>query len=230
MEQAIPLSTYGAQLSEDWRQELGDEISKDYFRLMMEYLHQEQCLGKIIYPEASQVFEAFRLTPFDQLKVVILGQDPYHGVGQAHGLSFSVLPGVTLPPSLRNIFIELKDDLGIDRTGNGCLNDWAEQGVLLLNTALTVEHGKAMSHQGIGWEKFTDAVIRKISTEKKGVVFILWGKFAARKETLIDKTKHYIFKSPHPSPLSAYQGFWGSNPFSKTNELLAKEGLCPIEW
>lgn len=230
MEQPTQHSVWMERFSPDWRREIGAEMNKDYFQQLLHFLHQEKLSGKVIYPHASQVFDAFHLTSFEKLKVVILGQDPYHGYGQAHGLSFSVQPGVPLPPSLRNIYKELQSDLGIDRGNNGCLSDWAEQGVLLLNASLTVEQGKAMSHQGIGWQQFTDSVIKKVSTSKKGIVFILWGRFAGQKEGLIDKESHYILKSAHPSPLSAYNGFFGSKPFSKTNELLEKECLSPIKW
>lgn len=218
------------RFSPDWLSEIENELHKDYLKEVLSFLHQEKLSGKIIYPQASQVFNAFYLTPFNKIKVVILGQDPYHGYGQAHGLSFSVQQGVALPPSLRNIYKELKDDLGIERGNNGCLSDWAEQGVLMLNSSLTVEQGKPMSHQKIGWEIFTDEVIRKISVDRKGIIFILWGRFASQKEPLIDHQKHYILKSAHPSPLSAFNGFLGSKPFSQTNRLLEKECLGTIHW
>lgn len=230
MEQITALSGLMKKVSADWRKKIEVEMNQEYFQQLLKFLDQERLSGKTIYPHAAQIFEAFQLTSFENLKAVIIGQDPYHGYGQANGLSFSVQPGVPLPPSLRNIYKELKEDLGTDRGVNGCLNDWAEQGVLLLNASLTVEEGKAMSHQGIGWQRFTDAVIRKISEGKKGVVFILWGRFAGQKETLINSKKHFILKAAHPSPLSAYNGFFGSRPFSKTNDLLEKECLCPIKW
>jgi len=223
-------TTWIDRFSPDWRAEIETEIKQPYFREMFHFLHQEKLSGKIIYPHAAQVFNAFHLTPFHQIKAVILGQDPYHGYQQAHGLSFSVQPGIALPPSLRNIYQELKEDVGVDRGNNGCLTDWAEQGVLMLNASLTVEQGKAGSHQGIGWHQFTDTVIQKISKDKKGVVFILWGRFAGQKEALIDRQKHHILKSPHPSPFSAHNGFFGSRPFSKTNTFLEQEGLNPICW
>lgn len=230
MEEKIRQKAWMGRFSPDWLNEIGDELNKEYFRQILHLLHQEKLSGKVIYPQASQVFDAFHLTSFQKLKVVIIGQDPYHEFGQAHGLSFSVQQGVALPPSLKNIYKELKDDLGIDRGNNGCLHDWAEQGVLLLNASLTVEQGKAMSHQKIGWQRFTDEVIRKVSEDKKGVVFILWGRFAGQKEALIDQQKHFILKSAHPSPLSAHSGFFGSRPFSKTNALLEKGCLTPIKW
>lgn len=230
MEQEIKQAKWLKDFPPDWLPEVEEEMKKDYFKKILTFLHQEKLSGKVIYPHPSLVFNAFYLTAFSQLKVVILGQDPYHGYGQAHGLAFSVQKGVPLPPSLKNIYKELKEDLGIDRGNNGCLSDWAEQGVLLLNAALTVEQGNPMSHQKIGWESFTDEIIRKISKDKKGIVFILWGRFAGQKATFIDSQKHFILQSAHPSPLSAFNGFFGSKPFSKTNQLLQKECLSPINW
>lgn len=230
MEQTKAIPAWLEKFSSGWSNVIGAEMQKDYFREMLQFLHQEKLSGKIIYPDAAQIFDAFHLTPFDKLKVVILGQDPYHGYGQAHGLSFSVQPGTPLPPSLRNIYKELKTDLNIDRGSNGSLKDWAQQGVLLLNASLTVEQGRAMSHQKIGWQQFTDKVIQKISDNKEQVVFILWGRFAGQKESLIDTTRHFIIKSAHPSPLSAHNGFLGSKPFSKTNQLLQETKQQPIHW
>jgi uracil-DNA glycosylase len=213
-----------------WKKLLSREFEMPYFQDILQFLKQEKAAGKIIYPEAGSILNAFQLTPLDQVKVVIIGQDPYHGAGQAHGLAFSVQPGLTLPPSLQNIFKELKSDLGIEKGTNGTLENWARQGLLLLNASLTVESGKAMSHQNIGWSKFTDSVIKKLSTEKKGLIFILWGRFAQQKEALIDTSKHFILKAAHPSPLSAHNGFFGSRPFSKVNKLLTQEGKEPINW
>ena len=183
-----------------------------------------------IYPRGSDIFNAFNFTPFEKIKVVILGQDPYHGNGQAHGLSFSVPDGVKKPPSLKNIFKELAEDLQIPIAETGNLTSWAKQGVLLLNATLTVRSKKAGSHQKKGWEKFTDAIIQKISTEKKGVIFLLWGRFAQDKVKLIDKNKHQILTAPHPSPFSAYSGFFGCKHFSKTNAILKEQGLIEINW
>lgn len=219
-----------AKFEPGWKNLLGAEFEMPYFRDLLRFLKQEKAAGKIIYPEAGSIFNAFHLTPLDQVKVVIIGQDPYHGAGQAHGLAFSVQPGTALPPSLQNIFKELKSDLGIEKNANGSLENWARQGVLLLNASLTVEGGRAMSHQNIGWSRFTDTVIRKLSTEKQGLIFILWGRFAQQKEALIDTHKHFILKAAHPSPLSAHNGFFGSRPFSQVNTLLKREGKEPINW
>lgn len=230
MVQAKTKPTWVPRFTPEWLSLVGKEIEKDYFQQILKQLYQEKMSGKVIFPPPSQVFDAFYLTPFDKLKVVILGQDPYHGKGQAHGLSFSVCPGVSLPPSLRNIYKELKSDMGIDRKTNGCLNDWAEQGILLLNASLSVEQGMPMSHQKLGWQQFTDFVIQKISEKKQRIIFILWGRLAQQKESLIDHQKHYILKSPHPSPFSADKGFFGSRPFSKSNAWLQQQGLEPINW
>jgi uracil-DNA glycosylase len=192
-------------------------------------LQTEKDQGKVIYPPGSLWFNALNSTPFDKVKVVILGQDPYHGPHQAHGLCFSVPKGIPPPPSLQNIFTEIRNDLGLPIPSHGCLQYWADQGVLLLNAVLTVEDGKAAAHQGQGWETFTDAVIKKISDEKKGVVFLLWGRFAHTKEALIDATKHHILKAAHPSPL-ARGAFFGCKHFSKTNELLKQQGKSGIDW
>jgi len=213
-----------------WKEVLQQEFTKPYFQQVAGYLKIEKSQGKIIYPPGSLIFNAFDKTPFDKIKVVIIGQDPYHGAGQAHGLCFSVQDGIAIPPSLVNIYKELNTDIGlpIPRTGN--LTKWAQQGVFLLNASLTVRAGEPMSHAKIGWADFTDAVIKTISSEKKGVVFLLWGKFAQDKQVLIDETRHYVLKAAHPSPLSAHNGFFGCRHFSKTNQLLVKQALDPIDW
>ena len=213
-----------------WKEALAAEFAQPYFADIRQFILNEKQKGKRVYPPGSQIFNAFNLTPFDKVKVVILGQDPYHGVGQAHGLSFSVPPGIAQPPSLVNIFKELKSDLNIDAPPHGNLESWAKQGVLLLNAVLTVNESEAASHKNAGWEKYTDAVIKTISDRKEHVVFILWGRFAQNKEALINATKHCIIKSAHPSPLSAYAGFFGSKPFSKTNEYLRANGIKEIDW
>jgi uracil-DNA glycosylase len=218
------------QIEEGWREALQDEFSKEYFKHLKKFLKEEKAMGKKIYPLGKDIFAAFNLTPFDKVKVVLLGQDPYHGERQAHGLSFSVLDDVKAPPSLQNIFKELQEDLNIPIPKSGNLTKWAKQGVFLLNAILTVEAHKPASHQKKGWEEFTDAVIKTLSDKKKGLVFILWGKFAQSKAELIDTSKHYILQSTHPSPYSADRGFFGSKPFSKTNKILEKEGKKPIDW
>lgn len=213
-----------------WKKVLKDEFSKPYFSEIVGFLRMEKAAGKVIYPPGSLMFNAFNLTPFDNIKAVLLGQDPYHGKGQAHGLCFSVQDGVKPPPSLVNIYKELYSDLGVPISKQGNLTKWAEQGVLMLNASLTVRAGEPMSHSRIGWAEFTDAVIRKVSDEKKGVVFLLWGKFAQEKQVLIDETKHRVLKAAHPSPYSADHGFFGCKHFSQTNEYLTKEGIDPIDW
>ncbi len=218
------------KIEPEWAEVLSEEFDKEYFQEIVRFLKQEKALGKTIYPAGPDIFRAFELTPFSKVKAVLLGQDPYHGYGQAHGLCFSVQKGVPPPPSLVNIYKELKDDLGIDPPPHGCLEEWAQQGLLMLNASLTVEAAKPMSHSKIGWEIFTDTVIRKVSEQKEGIIFLLWGRFAQQKEVLIDKQKHFILKAAHPSPFSAYSGFFGSRPFSKTNELLEKAGKKPIDW
>ena len=207
-------------ITENWKMVLKDEFEKTYFQEIISFLDHQKKLGKTIFPEESLIFNAFNQTSFEDIHVVILGQDPYHAVNQAHGLSFSVPDGIKLPPSLKNIFKELESDIGKEIPKSGNLIHWAKQGILLLNASLTVEENKPMSHSKIGWNLFTDAVIKKISQEKTNVIFILWGKFAQEKEKLIDPEKHFILKAAHPSPLSAYNGFWGCRHFSKTNELL----------
>ncbi len=218
------------QLEESWMPYLDQELASPYMQELIEFLHRERTSGKEIYPAEEKVFEAFRLTPFTKVKVVILGQDPYHGPGQAHGLCFSVNESVKIPPSLINIFKELNNDLGLSVPSHGCLETWAKQGVLLLNTVLTVENGKAGSHHQKGWEKFTDKVIEVLNAEKKNLVFILWGSPAQKKAAKVDETRHKILKSVHPSPLSVYRGFYGSSPFSQANAYLKEKGLKEIDW
>lgn len=213
-----------------WEAQLKNEKEQPYFQAALNFVKQERAKGKIIYPAQGDIFNALKYTPFDEVKVVIIGQDPYHGPNQAHGLCFSVKPGVAIPPSLQNIFQELHSDLGMPIPKNGCLEKWAKQGVLLLNASLTVEASKPQSHAKIGWEIFTDKVIRVLNEEKQGLIFILWGSPAQQKGAMIDPTRHYILKAPHPSPLSAHRGFFGCKHFSKTNELLRKQGKTEIDW
>lgn len=213
----------------DWDLILESEFKQEYFLNLLEFIKNEYD-NKTVFPPKEKVFNAFRLTPYSNVKVVILGQDPYHGLNEANGLCFSVNQGIKKPPSLNNIFKELHDDLNIDIPNNGSLVSWAEQGVFLLNTVLTVIENKAASHKNIGWEKFTDYVIEKINEKEEPVVFILWGNFARSKKKLITNKKHLIIESAHPSPLSAYNGFFGSKPFSKTNEFLIKNNLKPIDF
>lgn len=213
----------------DWDDILKEEINKEYFKNILVFLREEY-LNKEIFPPQNEIFKAFTLTSFKDLKVVILGQDPYHGEGQAEGLSFSVKEGIKKPPSLKNIYKELYDDLGVSETSSGSLKPWVKEGVLLLNSVLTVEKDKAASHKTLGWDKFTDTVIKKISAEKEHVVFILWGNFAKGKEAFIDNDKHFVITSSHPSPFSAYSGFFGSKPFSKTNLFLKSKAIKEINW
>jgi len=217
-------------LESSWRSRLESEFEKPYMQQLRVFLRQEKDHRKVIYPKSSEVFQSFTLTPYDQVKVVILGQDPYHGPGQAHGLCFSVRPGIPLPPSLINIFKELRDDVGIPLPKNGCLESWAKQGVLLLNSVLTVERGRAASHQGKGWEQFTDKVIEVLNGEKNGLVFVLWGGYAERKGQFIDGKRHLVLKAVHPSPLSAHRGFLGCRHFSKINAYLKQMGKTLIDW
>ncbi len=215
----------------EWKDVIGEEKHKEYFQILLNFLNTERKKGIIIYPEQQDIFNAFKLTPFSAVKVVILGQDPYHGPGQAHGLCFSVKHGAAIPPSLRNIFLELSTDIpNFVIPEHGCLEAWAKQGVLLLNTVLTVEAGKPQSHAGIGWEVFTDAVIRVLNEKKEKLVFLLWGNPAQKKAALIDESRHYILRAAHPSPLSAARGFLGCKHFSKTNKILLDNGLTPIDW
>ena len=220
----------GVKLEESWKRSLSAEFASPYMAKLKDFLLAEKTAGKQIFPKGSDYFRALDLTPIDKVKVVILGQDPYHGAGQAHGLCFSVQPGVRTPPSLVNIYKELNADLGIAPVRHGFLESWAKQGVLLLNSVLTVEEARAASHQGQGWEKFTDAVIRTVNDECDGVVFLLWGAYAQKKAAFVDQNKHLVLKSPHPSPLSAHNGFFGTGHFSKANEFLVSRGREPIDW
>ena len=218
------------QMEPSWKEHLLPEFGKDYMQELKKFLKAERDAKKTIFPKGSEFFAALNHTPFEKVKVVILGQDPYHGVGQAHGLCFSVKPGVDVPPSLVNIFKELKNDLGIEPPKHGHLTHWADQGVLLLNATLSVEAHKAGSHQKRGWETFTDAVIRELNDKREGLVFVLWGSYAQKKGEIIDTKKHFVLKGPHPSPLSAHRGFFGCKHFSKINEYLKSRGETPIDW
>jgi len=218
------------QIETSWKTRLADPFNASYMTALSEFLRKEKAEGKRIYPPGNEIFRAFELTPFDDVKVVILGQDPYHGPGQAHGLSFSVAAGVQPPPSLRNIYRELEADLGISHPGHGNLEGWARQGVLLLNSCLTVQEGQAGSHQGKGWELFTDEVIRCLNDDRQNLVFILWGRKAQDKGTEIDRSRHCVLSSVHPSPLSASNGFFGSKPFSQANAYLEETGQKPVDW
>lgn len=218
-----------AQISNDWKDALSEEFSKDYYKELYSFIVEEYRTKKI-FPPSGDIFNAFHLTPLEKVKVVILGQDPYHNDGQAQGLCFSVQKGVEIPPSLVNIYKELQDDMGCEIPGHGDLHSWAEQGVLLLNTVLTVRAHQAMSHRGVGWEAFTDAAIRKLNEVDRPIVYILWGKPAQEKAKMLNNPKHLVLKAPHPSPLSAYRGFFGSKPFSTTNAFLEKNGMKPIDW
>ena len=217
------------RIEESWKAALADEFAIHYFAALARRLHDEKAEGKVIYPPGRMIFKAFELTPVDKVKVVILGQDPYHGPGQAMGLSFSVPDGMAAPPSLKNIFKEIESDLGIVMSGRPNLEKWAEQGVLLLNSILTVRGGEAASHSGIGWQQFTDAVIRYISDNLEGVVFLLWGNYARSKKDLIDTSRHHVLEAAHPSPL-ARGAFFGCRHFSMTNNILLSEGRTPIDW
>jgi uracil-DNA glycosylase len=219
-----------AQLEPSWRDALAGEFDQTYMQELGAFLQAEIQAGKTIFPGGDELFSAFTHTPLPRVKVVILGQDPYHGEGQAHGLCFSVKPGVAVPPSLRNIYKELHNDLGFEPAGHGCLTSWADQGVLLLNSVLSVEAAMAASHEGRGWETFTDRVIERINQHRTGVVFMLWGSYAQRKCTMINESRHCVLKAPHPSPLSAYRGFFGCGHFSKANEYLVARGDTAIDW
>ncbi|MCP1645058.1 uracil-DNA glycosylase [Pseudomonas citronellolis] len=218
------------KLEESWKSALREEFDKPYMRELGEFLRKEKAAGKVIYPPGPLIFNALDSTPLDKVKVVIIGQDPYHGPGQAHGLCFSVQPGVPAPPSLQNIYKELQRDLNVPIPNHGYLQHWAEQGVLLLNTSLTVEQARAGSHAQAGWQQFTDRVIEVVNERCDGVVFLLWGSHAQSKQKLIDPRKHLILKSAHPSPLSAYRGFLGNGHFSRTNKFLEQNGKTPIDW
>lgn len=223
------MSTIKPQIEPSWKEELNSEFGKSYFSELRSFLTKEK-EEHIVYPPGSQIFAAFNSTPFSKVKVVLIGQDPYHGPGQANGLSFSVKKGITIPPSLKNIYKELNADLGITIANHGDLSNWANQGVLLLNTVLTVRHKTPNSHKKQGWELFTDAAITALSKRKENLVFLLWGRFAQGKKTLVDESKHLIIESAHPSPFSANNGFFGSKPFSKTNAYLKTKNIEPVEW
>lgn len=218
------------QLHPSWQVRIGEEFDKPYMQALRAFLKEEKAAGKVIYPPSPLIFNAFNHTPFEQVRVVILGQDPYHGDGQAHGLSFSVPNSVALPPSLMNIYKEISSDLNITMSRNGDLTQWANQGVLLLNATLTVQQANAGSHQNRGWEAFTDAAIAALNNYRDHLVFVLWGSYAQKKGAFIDESRHLVLKSPHPSPLSAHRGFFGNHQFSKINQYLTQHGQKPIDW
>jgi uracil-DNA glycosylase len=224
------MSDANIQMHESWKTALKAEFEKPYFAELKRFLQAEKAAGKTIYPPGSLIFNAFNSTPFDQVRIVILGQDPYHGPGQAHGLCFSVQHGVKPPPSLVNIYKELQSDMGITLPTHGCLQSWTAQGVFLLNAILTVEANKPASHQKRGWEEFTNAAIQQLSLQREGLIFMLWGNFAQQKAALIDERKHTILKAPHPSPFSAHTGFLGCGHFSKANAILTARGEAPVNW
>lgn len=213
-----------------WKDVLSEEKEQEYFRKVVGFVNTERACGKTIYPKSEDIFNALSLTSLEKVRVVIIGQDPYHGPNQAHGLCFSVLPGISPPPSLLNIFQELRNDLSIPMPAHGCLESWARQGVLLLNAVLTVEAGKPQSHKGLGWERFTDRVVSVLNEKKNGLVFLLWGADAQRKGGVVNTSKHFVLKAPHPSPLSAHRGFLGCKHFSQTNQLLRQQGFPEIDW
>lgn len=218
------------ELHPSWQAVIGSEFDQPYMHSLKAFLQAEKAAGKVIFPPGPQIFNAFNHTPFDKVRVVIIGQDPYHGEGQAHGLSFSVQQGIKVPPSLVNIFKELESDLGIRMSGSGDLTPWADQGVLLLNATLTVEQANAGSHQKKGWEQFTDAAIRALNAQREGLVFVLWGSYAQKKGAVIDDSRHLVIRSVHPSPLSAHRGFFGNHQFSQINDYLVSRGEQPINW
>ena len=218
------------QLEDSWLQVLGNEFEQEYMQQLRSFLQAEKAARRVIYPPGPQIFNAFKHTPLPKVKVIILGQDPYHGPGQAHGLCFSVPEGIDIPPSLRNIYRELEQDLGVPAPRHGCLTAWAEQGVLLLNSVLSVRRGQAASHQGRGWEQFTDRVIAVINEQRQGAVFMLWGSYAQRKGAMVNAGKHLLLKAPHPSPLSAHRGFFGCRHFSRANDYLQQQGQTPVNW
>ncbi len=222
--------TKPGELHPSWRAMIGSEFDQPYMQNLKEFLQAEKSAGKTIYPPGPLIFNAFNHTPFDQVRVVIIGQDPYHGPGQAMGLSFSVPQSVKVPPSLVNIFKEIQQDLGLTMSGSGDLTPWADQGVLLLNATLTVEQAKAGSHQKKGWEQFTDAAIAALNAQREGLVFVLWGSYAQKKGAVIDRTKHLVLESVHPSPLSAHRGFFGNRQFSTINDYLISRGETPVNW
>jgi len=229
-ESVAPAAGGNIKLDPSWRAQVGDYLERPEMRALSEFLRAELKRGKAIYPPPRRIFAALDATPFERVEVVILGQDPYHGPGQAHGLCFSVLPGVDVPPSLQNVYAELERDLGVVPPGHGCLLPWARQGVLLLNATLTVERGLAGSHQGKGWEGFTDAIVDRLNRERDGLGFMLWGSYAQNKGKLIDTRRHLVLKAPHPSPLSAYRGFIGCGHFSRANAWLKARGQPEIDW
>ena len=218
------------RLEPSWKSRIGDWLLRPEMQALAGFLRQRKAAGARVYPPGPDIFAAFDATPFDTVKVVVLGQDPYHGPGQAHGLCFSVLPGVPVPPSLDNIFKEIGQELGLPRPDHGCLLPWARRGVLLLNAVLTVEEGRAGAHQGKGWEGFTDHAIETLASEREGLVFLLWGSYAQAKGKVIDPRRHRVLKAPHPSPLSAHRGFFGCGHFAAANEYLARHGQVPIDW
>jgi len=218
-----------AAISNDWAEKISVEYKKPYYRELFNFIREEYS-KVVVYPPSEDIFNAMHLTPLSKVKCVILGQDPYHGPGQAHGLCFSVKPDVKIPPSLENIYKELHDDIGFSIPNHGYLAEWAKQGVLLLNTVLTVQAHRAFSHRGKGWEQFTDAIIRTVNEEDRPIVFLLWGKPAQEKKALLNNPKHLILEAPHPSPLSAYRGFFGCRHFSKANDFLMQNGETPIDW
>ena len=218
------------KLEPSWKSQLTKEFDAPYMAQLKQKLVDSIQRNQIIYPAGNEFFAALNLCPFKDVKVVIIGQDPYHGPNQAHGLCFSVRPGVPVPPSLVNIYKELNSDLGIEPPKHGYLKSWAEQGVLLLNSVLSVEHGRAGSHAGIGWEQFTDAIVHRLNEEREGLVFVLWGSYAQKKASFVDRSRHFVLTSPHPSPLSAYRGFFGTKPFSKINQYLESKQQRPIDW
>lgn len=224
------MSEHALKLEPSWRARVGEYLQRPDMQALAEFLRSELRAGKTIYPPPRKIFTALDTTPFDDVKVVIIGQDPYHGPKQAHGLCFSVMPGVDNPPSLQNMLKEIAQDLGYPPPDHGCLIPWARQGVLLLNSVLTVEHGRPESHKGKGWEGFTDAVVDRLNRERENLVFLLWGSYAQAKGKLVDGRRHLVLKAPHPSPLSAHRGFFGCGHFSKTNKWLADHSLTPIEW
>ena len=224
------MNTKPGELSSSWRMRVGAEFDQPYMQNLSQFLKQEKAAGKVIYPKGPEIFNALNHTSFEDVKVVIIGQDPYHGPNQAHGLCFSVQEGVAIPPSLRNIYQELSTDIGMLIPSSGNLMSWADQGVLLLNAVLTVEQGKAGAHQGKGWEVFTDRIIEVLNEQRSGIVFLLWGSYAQKKGKLIDRQKHLVLEGPHPSPLSAYRGFFGCRHFSRANEYLQDNGQRPINW
>jgi uracil-DNA glycosylase len=218
------------ELEASWLQHLGEEFTQGYMQQLKAFLRAEKAAGKVIYPPGREMFKAFNQTPLPAVKVVIIGQDPYHGPGQAQGLCFSVAPGVAVPPSLVNIYKEIEQDLGLTMPAHGCLDNWTQQGVLLLNSVLSVQHANAASHQGRGWERFTDRAIELVNRERNNVVFMLWGAYAQRKGAIIDEQRHCVLRAPHPSPLSAHRGFFGCRHFSRANAYLESRELGPVDW